>query len=163
MNTEHERAEFEAWYMREFEVYPRRNESGGFRSQYVNAMFKSWKGGRAALQSHDSEVWLNRLISLAVSYGDSRHFEAEADDRRDAACRSAQALKNLIDHARRVEGGAMNINIIDAEKEIRITRAEYEREYQEYLKVCMFMVDPPSFEVWLARRWERRRFEGDGK
>lgn len=55
----------------------------------------------------------------------------------------------------------MNINIIDAEKEIRITRAEYEREYQEYLKACMFMVDPPSFEVWLARRRERRSLEGE--
>lgn len=56
----------------------------------------------------------------------------------------------------------MNINIIDAEKEIRIMRTEYEREYREYLKVCMFMVDPPSFEVWLARRWERR-VEGEGE
>lgn len=55
----------------------------------------------------------------------------------------------------------MNINIIDSEKEIRITRAEYEREYQEYLKACMFMVDPPSFEVWLSRKQERR-IEGDG-
>lgn len=53
----------------------------------------------------------------------------------------------------------MNINIIDSEKEIRITRAEYEREYQEYQKACMFMVDPPSFEVWFAERQERRRFE----
>lgn len=55
----------------------------------------------------------------------------------------------------------MNINIIDAEKEIRITRAEYAREYQEYLKACMFLVDPPSFEVWLARRRERRSIEGE--
>lgn len=61
------------------------------------------------------------------------------------------------------KGEEMNINIIDAEKEIRITRTDYEREYQEYLKACMFMVDPPSFEVWLARRRERRRVEGGGE
>lgn len=46
--------DFEAWYMREFEVYPRRNESGGFRSQYVNAMFKAWKGSRATI-AHDHQ------------------------------------------------------------------------------------------------------------
>jgi len=57
----------------------------------------------------------------------------------------------------------MNIKIIDAEKEIWITRAEYEREYQEYLKACMFMVDPPSFEVWLAGRRERRRIKEVGE
>lgn len=57
----------------------------------------------------------------------------------------------------------MNINIIDSEKEIRITRAEYEREYQEYQKACMFMVDPPSFEVWLAGSRERRRIKEVGE
>jgi len=56
MNTEQERQDFEAWYMREFEVYPRRNESGGFKSQYVNAMFKAWKAGRATLQAQDREI-----------------------------------------------------------------------------------------------------------
>lgn len=57
----------------------------------------------------------------------------------------------------------MKINIIDSEKEIRVTRAEYEREYQEYQKACMFMVDPPSFEVWLAGSRERRRIKEVGE
>lgn len=56
----------------------------------------------------------------------------------------------------------MKINIIDEQKEINITRAEYEKARSEYDTITMFMVDPPSFEVWLARRQALRRIEGGG-
>lgn len=103
MNTEQKRADFEAWAIKERIAY--RDEKHGvcFYNGERNSYWIGYQAGRAALQSHDSEVWLNRLISLAVSYGDSRHFEVEADDKRDAACRSAQAFKNLIDHARALQ------------------------------------------------------------
>lgn len=54
-----------------------------------------------------ADEWINQFISLAVAYGDQRHFEVEADDKRDAACRSTQAFANLMKHARRrIEGGS---------------------------------------------------------
>lgn len=56
----------------------------------------------------------------------------------------------------------MKINIIDAQEEINITRAEYEKERREYEALIMMMVDPPSFEEWLAQR-HSRRIEGDGE
>jgi len=54
----------------------------------------------------------------------------------------------------------MNINIIDVQEEINITRAEYEKARREYESLCMFMVDPPSFEEWLAQRQSLRVEEG---
>lgn len=54
----------------------------------------------------------------------------------------------------------MKINIIDPQKEINITRAEYEKARREYDTMTMMMVDPPSFEVWLADS-QSRRIEGN--
>lgn len=54
----------------------------------------------------------------------------------------------------------MKINIIDAQKEINITRAEYEKARRKYEALIMMMVDPPSFEEWLAQRQSRRVEEG---
>ena len=48
----------------------------------------------------DAAAWLDKLISLVVTYGDCRHFEVEATDKRDAADRSAQAFANIMAHAR---------------------------------------------------------------
>lgn len=133
MNTEQERADFEAWL--EGSIYS--DDSESFHADLWNA----YQAGRAALQSHDSEVWLNRLISLAVSYGDSRHFEVEADDKRDAACRSAQAFKNLIDHARALQSQATEAfpcRIVEADFETGTVTLEMHGKYtvssgQKYL------------------------------
>ena len=39
--------EFDAWYMREYEVLPRRAEQG-YKSQYVASMFRAFKAGKGA-------------------------------------------------------------------------------------------------------------------
>lgn len=54
----------------------------------------------------------------------------------------------------------MKINIIDTQKEINITRDEYEKARREYDTMTLMMVDPPTFEQWLARRQEHR-IEGE--
>lgn len=46
-------------------------------------------------------AWMDKLISLVVAYGDSRHFEVEAVDKRDAVCRTTQAFADLMEHVRR--------------------------------------------------------------
>ncbi|WP_395029746.1 hypothetical protein [Alcaligenes aquatilis] len=51
--------------------------------------------------SAEPVAWLEKLISLVVSYGDSRHFEVEAVDKRDAVCRTTQAFADLTEHVRR--------------------------------------------------------------
>lgn len=53
----------------------------------------------------DAAAWLDKLINLVVTYGDCRHFEVEATDKRDAADRSAQAFANIMAHARAAKGG----------------------------------------------------------
>lgn len=42
----------------------------------------------------------------------------------------------------------MAIKIIP-ERDIHLTQAEYERLYREWRQACMYMVDPPSFEVYV--------------
>ena len=103
MNTEQERADFEAWYMREFGVYPRRNESGSFKSQYVAAMFKAWKAGRAALQSQDREdAERYRWLRDPCSGAEHVIFYCRGDYGR--GLMSGGMLDEAIDHARRIEG-----------------------------------------------------------
>ena len=52
----------------------------------------------------DARRWLDKLINLIVTYGDQRHFEVEAADKRDAADRSAQAFENIMTHVRAAKG-----------------------------------------------------------
>lgn len=40
------------------------------------------------------------------------------------------------------------IKILEGEQ-IAVTRAEYEQLRREYERMCMFMVDPPSFEAFV--------------
>lgn len=40
-----------------------------------------------------------------------------------------------------------------------LTQAELERLRREYDQVCMYQVDPPSFEVWVEQRAQAKEAE----
>lgn len=101
MNQDQQRADFEAWYFREFEVYPRRNESGGFKSQYVNAMFKSWKAGQAALQSQDRE---DDPLQPAVNWLNATIIDLTAIDIQRRLFVGHNRAQRMLDHARSIGG-----------------------------------------------------------
>lgn len=55
----------------------------------------------------------------------------------------------------------MAIKIIP-ERDIHLTQAEHERLRREYQQLCTYMVDPPSFEVWVRQRQSARQSTPQG-
>ena len=103
MNTEQERAAFEAWAQNSFELH--RHSAGEYSSNFTQTAWAAWQAGRAALQSQDRKDALRYryLSSMATQQADTLGPIFRIDVRR-----TPQTLFNFdaaVDHARRrIEG-----------------------------------------------------------
>lgn len=101
-------------------------------------------------------AWMDKLISLVVAYGDSRHFEVEAVDKRDAVCRTTQAFADLMEHVRRApvvtQPGLTQQTLDDVKASIPARDAEIEalRKVIEALQAQQDTdkVDAERYQAW---------------
>lgn len=115
MNTEQERADFEAWHKREMwdggyesgygEFYPdayRFNERRVYENLHTQMAWRGYQAGRATLQSQDREDALVQAIQEAIAL-----LGPEAPSCSGCEYEWNHALRVLheaVDHARRIEG-----------------------------------------------------------
>lgn len=94
MNTEQERAEFEAWWKDRQPAVSIKEDA-----------FAAYQTGRAALQSKDREdngEWMRRFIELLDEFGDESARYAHPCETDRSWLDKIRA--DIIDHARRIEG-----------------------------------------------------------
>lgn len=104
MNTEQERADFEAWAIKERIAY--RDEKHGvcFYNGQRNSYWIGYQAGRAALQSQDrGDAALAEILREAAAIIEAIHPEFPPRNMRRPIVDELEGFALMLDHARRIE------------------------------------------------------------